>query len=366
MPKARKKSGTVAPRSRVHVESKPSKRTKRTAATPTTLAPEWRLWIADNLARGAEPATLIDALRANGVPLREARVRVRETNGTAALELARRQLRRLRQYEMIFRLLGTSARLAPRPNAVERRATVSVDEFFEHYYATNTPVILTDLVRKWPAFGKWTPEHLKTVYGHAEVQMTSGRANDPDYDMNREKHYATTRMDAFVDRVLAAGQSNDFYLIARNYNTRRPELLPLFDDIDWSFGYLDRAHATSGSALWFGPSGTITPFHHDTSNILFAQIYGRKKLVLAAPTEIALLSGARAMYAALDPEKPDYEQHPEFRNVLLREVELQPGEALFIPVGWWHYVRALDVSISIALNNFARPNPFDWYVPGAA
>ena len=42
-----------------------------------------------------------------------------------------------------------------------------------------------------------------------------------------------------------------------------------------------------------------------------------------------------------------------------------PGEALFLPVGWWHHVRALDLSISLACNHFRWPNDHDGYKPGA-
>jgi len=290
---------------------------------------------------------------------------VTEIGTSPALAVARQAQRRVRQLEMILRLYNTAARTVPEPAQLERREALPRDEFFARYYAAERPVVLPKFASHWKAVTRWSPQHFKQRFGAVEVQMTSGREGDPDYDMNREKYFAPTTMGAFVDRVVAQPKSNDFYLIARNHNTARNELQPLWDDIDWSFGWLERAHAPKGSALWFGPAGTITPLHHDTSSILFVQVYGEKKLVLASPTEIALLDGARAMYADLDPERPDFKKHPSHKDVLLHDVVLGPGDALFIPAGWWHYVRALSVSISLAFNNFVRPNPFSWYVPGA-
>jgi ribosomal protein L16 Arg81 hydroxylase len=38
----------------------------------------------------------------------------------------------------------------------------------------------------------------------------------------------------------------------------------------------------------------------------------------------------------------------------------EPGEVLFMPVGWWHHVRALEVSMTLAFTNFVFPNHFNW------
>jgi len=106
----------------------------------------------------------------------------------------------------------------------------------------------------------------------------------------------------------------------------------------------------------------VTPLHHDTSNILFCQIYGRKRFRLISPLEVGLLERARSLYSTVDPESPAGTRALAGMGVI--DFVLGPGEALFLPAGYWHHVRALDVSISLALNHFARPNHFDWYRPG--
>jgi ribosomal protein L16 Arg81 hydroxylase len=152
-------------------------------------------------------------------------------------------------------------------------------------------------------------------------------------------------------------------MVARNKNIARPELASLFDDVRLPDGWFDSPHIATSSALWFGPAGTVTPLHHDASSILFCQVFGRKHLRLASPLEVSLFEGALAMYSSLNPERPGDDQRAT--GVTFKEVTLEPGAALFIPAGWWHHVRSLDVSISFAVNHFARPNNFDsWFRPG--
>lgn len=41
-----------------------------------------------------------------------------------------------------------------------RVSSMSVEDFRRQYEAPNKPVLLTDVVGGWPAFGKWTKEYL--------------------------------------------------------------------------------------------------------------------------------------------------------------------------------------------------------------
>jgi hypothetical protein len=324
------------------------------------LTHDWQVWVADNLLRGAKEETVADRLIVEGVPPAEARLWVREVGRSAAMMAARRRLRRGRQLELVLRLQETLARSGGAPS-IERRPYAGADDFFARHWATCTPVVFTDFMREWPALHRWTPSYFRERFGAVEIEATDGRDRSPEYDIHFARHRRPMTMGDFVDRITSQGPSNDLYLIANNRNLAREGLQPIFDDLVLPTELFDPTRISGGSALWFGPAGTVTALHHDTSNILFCQVLGRKRLHLAPPTTIALLDRARGVYSTLDPESDD----PILAEIQFRVVDVGPGDALFIPAGWWHHVRALELSISLALNNFTRPNAYPWFKPGS-
>jgi len=328
------------------------------------LAPEWLDWIVENLLAGAAIRDITTTLIAQGVPPALARSYLAELSQPRALAGLRRLQRNKTQYAQLSQLPQMLRRAVSRN--IERVGDVSAEAFFTRYYGGNTPVVITDRVRRWPAVSRWSPEYLRSKFGRAQVHYVEGREREVDFDMMTPKLTKRTTLGAYATRVERTEAGNDLYLVAQNRNMDRPGLQKLWDDVEIPTDLVDPARAHGGVAFWFGPGGTVTPLHHDTCNILFCQVYGNKRIILVPPSETFLLRGARAMYAAFDPEKPDLARFPEWPQAAVSTVDLEPGDALFIPVGWWHHVRALSVSINLAFANFRVPNHFDWFRPGAA
>lgn len=326
------------------------------------VADEWLGWVADNLLAGAAVEAVVAELEVRGVPALLVQQVVEALQLSPVFVAARRHALRGRRLELMRRLLVEQRQLEFNRFEVERRTACDAREFFGGYVATNTPVVFTDLVTRWLGFGRWSPEDFAARFGEVLLDVAQGREAEPNYDQLTQRLSQKMSMRALAEAVRQVESSNDFYAVAQNKNIHQPGLQRLFEEMWFPEGWLDDAHFFGAAALWLGPKGTITPLHHDTSNILFCQVYGKKHFTLVSPLEMELSEDATSMYAALDPESPEGQAWLAGR--LVKHVELDAGEALFIPAGYWHHVRALSVSISVAANNLSQPNNFDWYRPG--
>jgi hypothetical protein len=188
------------------------------------------------------------------------------------------------------------------------------------------------------------------------VEVTDGRQTVTDYEVEFRRTVRTVRFGEFLERV-ASETGNDFYLVARNNFFDNRALRHLRDQVMPPAGIVDDSDRSAGSAkLWIGPEGTVTPLHFDEHSILFAQIYGRKRFTLIPSTDYALVYPRDRFYSHVDPENVDLARHPLFADACVQQVDVGPGDALFLPVGWWHHVRSLSVSISVTFSSFALPN----------
>jgi hypothetical protein len=116
--------------------------------------------------------------------------------------------------------------------------------------------------------------------------------------------------------------------------------------------------------VWIGGEGSFTPIHCDPYENVFVQVAGTKRTFLfpprvapylhlfpastsqpntsSIPTEDLLLSGSEQ---ALQDQFPDIEM--ALSDSDSRCVSLQPGDALYIPQGWYHCLKSTSISASV-------------------
>lgn len=109
--------------------------------------------------------------------------------------------------------------------------------------------------------------------------------------------------------------------------------------------------------IWTGNRSRIAP-HFDASDNIACVVSGKRAFLLFPPEQIADLyvgplhqTIAGQPTSMVDPREIDFTKYPKFRNALenAQLAELHPGDALFIPSMWWHYVEA-DGPLNILAN----------------
>ncbi len=123
--------------------------------------------------------------------------------------------------------------------------------------------------------------------------------------------------------------------------------------------------------LWIGNKVTVAP-HFDLKENIAVVVAGRRRFTLFPPDQLPNLyvgpfdfSPAGAPVSMVDWRAPDIARYPRYREAQAHAetVELEPGDAIYIPYMWWHGVESLT-PLNMLVNywwNEAPPtgSPFD-------
>lgn len=128
--------------------------------------------------------------------------------------------------------------------------------------------------------------------------------------------------------------------------------------------------------LWLGTRAVVAIHSDPAPNVAYVAA-GRRRFTLYAPEEIGNLymgpfdpapNGTQISLA--DPLAPDLDRFPRFGGAIERSQasDLYPGDAIFIPTGWYHHVEATE-PINLLVNywwrgSHATASPWDALMHG--
>ncbi len=257
--------------------------------------------------------------------------------------------------------------------SIERRESISHEEWVTQFLIPRIPVIFTKALDSWPARQKWTPEFFKERYGSMPLTV-EGQNHTLGGFLPTRKDGGSLTMGEFIDQVLTSSDQNPSPYL-RNVWLEKflPELdadlqpAPPYFSPNWLEGpftqpLYPRLHAGHPELYIGGRGGKFPVLHFDSWHIyvFLCQLYGSKEYTVFAPDQTPFLYPQDYHVSSIsvdEIEDVDLKRYPLFAKATPIRFQLNPGEMLFVPPGWWHMAKILSPSISISVT---RVNSSNW------
>lgn len=248
----------------------------------------------------------------------------------------------------------------------------SLSAFQLHLDRKTTPLLLRGVIDDWPALQTWnSTAHLLalTINGQRCVPIEIGESYT----------HANWRQEIlpfhiFMRKHLLPEQPEEIgYLGQHNLFQQIPELGTEVRTPDYCFSAPPETDESVAPVdepqrnAWLGPKGTRTPLHTDPYHNIFCQVVGYKYVRLYPPEASEAVyprgidengvneSNTSQIDFKLDRDHEgnirveDVEHFPSFaKEASYVEAIVKPGECLYIPAGWWHFVESMTTSFSVS------------------
>ncbi|WP_297762530.1 cupin-like domain-containing protein [uncultured Muriicola sp.] len=235
---------------------------------------------------------------------------------------------------------------------IPRVTTLTKDQFLKDYLRPQRPVVIEKYTEDWPAYSKWNFDYIKEIAGEKKVPLYDDRPVDHKEGFN-EPH-STMKMKDYIDLLLR--EPTNYRIFLWNLMKEVPELQK-----DFYFPEFGIPIMKNLPMLFFGGKESHTFMHYDIdlANIFHFHFAGKKECILFPQTENKFLykiPHSLITHESIDFSKPDYKEWPALKFATGYKTQLNHGEVLYMPEGYWHYMKYITPGFSMSLRSVAR-NP---------
>ncbi|TYB75980.1 cupin-like domain-containing protein [Bizionia saleffrena] len=233
---------------------------------------------------------------------------------------------------------------------IPRVKTISKEDFIRQYFKPQKPVVIERFIEDWPAYSKWNLAYIKKVAGEKTVPLYDDRPVD--YKDGFNEPHATMKMNDYID--LLNREPTKFRIFLWNVLKEVPILQKDFSYPDFGLRLMKGL-----PMLFFGGKDAYTFMHYDIdlANIFHFHFEGKKEIILFDQAQNKYLY--KVPHSLITREDinfsdPDFEKWPDLKKARGWYCELNHGEVLYMPEGYWHYMRYITPGFSMSLRAIAR------------
>ena len=235
---------------------------------------------------------------------------------------------------------------------IDRVITITKDEFIKKYFKPQKPVVIERLIEDWPAFEKWNLDYFKEIAGEKTVPLYDDRTVD--YQDGFNEPHTTMKMSEYVD--LLKKEPTKYRIFLWNLLKEIPQLQE-----DYKLPKLGLRLMKRLPMLFFGGRGSHTFMHYDIdfANIFHFHFEGKKRCILFSQSEnkhLYKVPHSLITREDIDFSNPDFEKWPALKNANGFKTELEHGNMLYMPEGYWHYMKYHTPGFSLSLRAISH-NP---------
>jgi hypothetical protein len=235
---------------------------------------------------------------------------------------------------------------------IPRVNNITKEDFIENYFKPQKPVVIQRAIEGWPAFDKWNLSYMKSVAGDITVPLYDNRPVQHKDGFN-EPH-AKMKMADYVD--LLKREPTKYRIFLWNILKEVPELQK-----DYTFPDFGLKLLKGLPMLFFGGKDSYTFMHYDIdlANIFHFHFDGEKEVILFPQEETKNLykvPHSLITHESIDFSNPDYKKWPVLEKALGFKTTLSHGEVLYMPEGYWHYMKYKSPGFSMSLRAMSH-NP---------
>ena len=236
--------------------------------------------------------------------------------------------------------------------AVDKVETISKKDFINNYFKPQKPVVIERFIDDWPAYTKWSLEYMKEVAGDKIVPLYDDRPVD--YKDGFNQPHATMKMSEYVD--LLKKEPTKFRIFLWNILKEVPVLQK-----DFSFPDFGLRLMKGLPMLFFGGKDSYTFMHYDIdfANIFHFHFEGKKQCILFDQQQnkyLYKIPNSLITREDIHFSNPDIKKWPALKNAKGYITHLEHGNTLYMPEGYWHYMRYITPGFSMSLRSIPR-NP---------